>query len=95
MKLNRQQLAEHVGQLISHDRNDTHGDPHLQFACQQALWRVLIDYRGATPMDDTSLHALQMITVKLSRIICGRNAQDHWLDTAGYALIAAERAEDA
>src|SRR5690348_17036771 len=91
--LNRQQLAEHVGKLISAERNGTHGDPHEQFACQQEFWKVICIYGKAHPEWKTEYHVLQMITTKLSRIICGSNLQDHWLDIAGYALIAAEKAE--
>jgi len=49
------------------------------------------EYDGRMPL--TCIHALQMITTKLSRIACGANLQDHWLDIAGYSLIAAEVCE--
>jgi hypothetical protein len=92
-QMNRQQLAEHVGKLISNDRNATYGDPHLQFLTQQKILAACMEHRRGQPLTPTTYHALQMITTKLSRICCGTNLQDHWLDIAGYALIAAEHAE--
>lgn len=94
MKMNRQDLAKHVGRLISHERNSIHGDPALQFTAQQNCLAALMEYRVGVPMTAIEYHALQMITTKLSRICCGSPIQDHWLDIAGYALIAAEHAED-
>jgi Domain of unknown function (DUF6378) len=93
--MNREELAAHVGKLISEDRNATHGDPHKQFRCQQELLNTLLNgHEPGNYLGHTELHALQMITTKLSRIVCGKNLQDHWLDIAGYALIAAEVAGD-
>ena len=90
--MNREELANYVGRLISKDREEQHGDAVTQFMCQQELWEVLIKY-GVSELDPVARHALQMDTTKTSRIVCGRNLQDHWLDKAGYALIAAEEAE--
>lgn len=91
--MNRQALAEHVGRLISSERNVSHGDPHKQFACQQRLWMILVEY-GVENLEPSARHALQLDTTKTSRIVCGKNLQEHWLDKAGYALIAAEHAEE-
>lgn len=94
----RKQLAEHVGKLISKDRNDTHGDPHVQFECAGALKGVVTLYDERTDfrsqLDPTAVEAREMILTKLSRLTCGSNNQDAWLDIAGYALIAAEKAEN-
>lgn len=95
--LDRKALGEHVAGLISHDRNETHGDPHVQFECAQTLKEVLdkyntkVEYRS--PLGSTEFESLDLICTKLSRLVCGSNLQDHWLDIAGYALIAAEKAE--
>jgi hypothetical protein len=100
VKLNRQELAEHVGRLVSLDRNRTHGDPVAQFT----LWQMLIDqivYGANTlrdqqkpPLHAVYAHALSMICVKVSRLIIGDvDHQDGWLDIAGFALIAAEVAQ--
>lgn len=92
-RLNRRELAEHVGQLIASERNATHGDPHIQFACQRALMEVLERHPSFAELGPTERHAMEMITTKISRIACGANIQDTWVDISGYALIAAEVAE--
>ena len=41
--------------------------------------------------DDVHLEALDMIALKLSRILSGQaNFRDHWDDIAGYAKLASE-----
>jgi len=95
--LNRKQLGEHVAKLISNDRNETHGDPHIQFDCAQKLKVVMRNgYIAAgrrSKLNPTSTESIEMICTKLSRLVSGSNLQDAWLDIAGYALIAAEKAE--
>lgn len=95
--LNRKELGEHVAKLISADRNETHGDPHLQFLCAQTLKNTVRMYKQEagrpTLRGTTEIEAIEMICTKLSRLVCGSNLQDAWLDIAGYALIAAEHAE--
>lgn len=96
-QLNRKQLGEHVAGLISNERNETHGDPHIQFECAQRLKAIVIEYMIRTEhrsqLDNTENESLNMILTKISRLTCGSNLQDAWLDIAGYALIAAEKAE--
>lgn len=90
--MDRRQLAEHVGKLISADRNATHGDPHDQFGTAQEFKR-LFNSRNQGSLPTTCQEAAETIMTKLSRIANGQNIQDHWIDIAGYALIAAEKAE--
>lgn len=96
-KLNRRQLGEHVARLISDDRNATHGDPHFQFSCAQDLEDVISAFfhsvQSTSTFSKTQKESMDMILTKLLRLACGSNLQDHWLDIAGYALIAAETAE--
>ena len=97
MAKNRKALGEHVASLISSTRNETHGDPHVQFACAQALKDVVNAYwdkAGHRALHgSTERESMHLILTKLSRLTCGSNLQDAWLDIAGYALIAAEKAE--
>ncbi len=90
--MNRQELATYVGDLISKDRNETHGDPHAQFGLQVDMLKLIMSqWRG--PISNTAYHAIEQITTKLSRLAVGVDLQDSWLDIAGYALIAAEIAK--
>lgn len=103
MELNRKELAEHVGTLISQERNVTHGDPALQFTLSESLLDIIhsvrFDQTSVASKNPISLgsvgeHALKQIITKISRLIIGSNNQDTWLDIAGYALIAAEYATE-
>ena len=97
MAKNRKALGEHVASLISSTRNETHGDPHVQFACAQDLKDTVRRFREVTGLRSVlgavQLESIDSILTKLSRLTCGSNLQDAWLDIAGYALIAAEKAE--
>jgi hypothetical protein len=45
-------------------------------------------------MPDAQIEALDMIALKLSRILSGQaNFKDHWDDIAGYAKLGAEACE--
>lgn len=92
-EMDRGQLGEHVAWLISHDRNESHGDPHEQFGTAQEL-KDLLQEGKTSNLNSTQREALEMICTKLSRIVHGGQRRDHWLDIAGYALIAAEATHD-
>ena len=42
--MNRKEICEHVGKIITGDRNQTHGDPFEQFECAQELKAVANNY---------------------------------------------------
>ena len=92
-QLSRLELATKVGKMISSDRNETHGDPHMQFITAQKLKKVIAYGLEVSRQALMKQHreALDMINTKQSRIVHGdADDLDHWLDIAGYALIAAE-----
>lgn len=77
------------------ERGKTHGD-----FVQQALTSQLVKniFRGQTNWERLSWcqqDALDMIAVKLSRILTGDpNVKDHWTDIAGYATLVAQQLKD-
>ena len=87
--MNRQQICEHVGKLITGERNDTHGNSFKQFETAQAL-KVVIDVVGKAQLTIIERESLDMILTKISRIVNGTPIRDHWDDIIGYAAIAAE-----
>lgn len=95
-KLNRGELAKHVGSLITKDRNASYGDPHDQFRLATILKEAFRTSRYDNPSNfgTTEIEAVNQILTKVSRLACGQNLQDTWLDIAGYALIAAEKAQN-
>jgi hypothetical protein len=83
-------------QAILAERNKTHGDWAFNALGAQALkntvYNLLAKRSRDTGLDDLSpeqREALDMICVKMSRIIAGDSKHsDHWQDIAGYATLA-------
>lgn len=89
----RAKIAVEIGEMISASREATHGNPHEQFTTAQELKETLqkiLDGRRAPHLSPTQEEALHMICSKLARIVHGAQHKDHWMDIAGYAIIAAE-----
>ena len=79
---------DRVHELVTADRNDTHGDPldnHRQIA---ELWSAFLRFKLD---DDEQIEpweaAIMMQHVKQSRMQAGRLTADHFDDTAGYAEV--------
>lgn len=75
-------------EAIIADRQNTHGDYAKMAETTCRFIEASIDARpeGYPP---AQLIAINMIFVKLARIICGDlNHRDHWDDIAGYATLA-------
>lgn len=71
------------------DRGKTHGDFHDQAAISQQIKSILA--HGPRPLLALQKEALEMIAVKMSRIVSGDpNEIDHWLDIAGYAKLVSD-----
>lgn len=78
------------------ERQKTHGSFHHNAMISQKLKKTMRDPFGETvhPYVLTDVHkeALDMIALKLSRILSGQASfKDHWDDIAGYAKLAAEQ----
>ena len=75
------------------EREKTHGSFAMNAEISQELKVIFAKYHG------NSLHivhheALDMIALKLSRILSGQaNFKDHWDDIAGYAKLGSEACE--
>ena len=75
-------------QQVIADREDSHGDYAKQAGMSQALKAIIRRPHKFEYLDDTHRESLDMIAVKISRIINGdQNNPDHWLDIAGYAML--------
>ena len=74
------------------DRGKTHGDfPVQSTICfnLKATMRL-----GPHALSAPHQEALEMIAVKISRILCGNPDEiDHWLDIAGYAKLVSDMLE--
>lgn len=69
------------------ERERTHGVFNVVAAMSQALKEVLRTGPYAE-IPDVQREALEMICVKMARIVCGdHNEVDHWRDVSGYAQL--------
>lgn len=81
-------LIENTDKVLE-ERNSTHGDFTRNAEISQALKAV---FHANLDASATKVHleAMDMIALKLSRILSGQsNFEDHWADIAGYAVLAA------
>jgi hypothetical protein len=71
------------------ERQKTHGSFEQNAKISQQLKMIYSIY--GYPKSDAQREALDMIALKLSRILSGQaNHKDHWDDIAGYAKLASE-----
>lgn len=69
------------------ERHNTHGDWHEQSRLAQEL-KIAVTSRAVGKLKPHQLEAVEMILVKISRIVTGNpNEPDHWMDIQGYALL--------
>ena len=70
-------------------RGGVHGDFAANAKIMQATKRLWRDHVGWQHLDDTKREALDLIAVKVGRVLCGDPSfADHWHDIAGYAILA-------
>jgi hypothetical protein len=70
------------------DRGVTHGDFHTQSNCTENIARCVRNSRNYGDLPTYAKHALEMVSVKLGRILSGDwSYVDHWHDIAGYASL--------
>ena len=70
---------------LLNDRTRTHGHFVEQFRLSQELKEILRQYNW-NKLSDVQKEALEMIVMKISRIVTGDPTHDdHWTDIAGYA----------
>lgn len=73
-------------------REATHGDYFAQANLAQSLKEMIHDAKKFKDLPVDQAETLDMICVKISRILHGNNNEpDHWLDLAGYATLCYNR----
>ena len=78
---------------LTGERRTTHGSFAMNAEISQSLKKVFTQYHYKM-LPDVQKEALDMIALKISRILSGHNNfRDHWDDCAGYAHLAAESCE--
>lgn len=72
------------------EREKTHGSFERNAIISQAIKDIFKKYHDY-PMHVAQVEALDMIALKISRILSGQSSfKDHWDDIAGYAKLASE-----
>lgn len=86
-------LNAHEGEteFLLTEREKTHGIFHEQTTMSQSIKDVVKSGKNWKTMSDQQKEALEMICVKIARILSGNpNYRDHWDDIAGYAKLGGE-----
>lgn len=79
------QLHTTFAPKLTAERGTTHGPAALQFKTAQDFKNVIRSAAGSST-SPVQLEALEMIAVKMSRILHGNSGEpDHWDDIMGYA----------
>lgn len=77
------------------ERQKTHGDFKDNARVSQALKRVIYSQSGAVELTEIQREALEMICLKIGRVLSGKpHFKDTWDDIAGYAMLAAKECGD-
>lgn len=73
------------------EREKTHGSFRTNAEFSQKLKEICRVYKSSEEMNVVHREALDMICLKMSRILSGQAYyKDHWDDIAGYAKLASE-----
>ncbi len=81
---------------LLNERQKTHGEYAENCHISRQIKGVLREWSERhTQLSDIQAEALDMIAVKIGRIMSGNaNFKDHWADISGYATLAAEACHD-
>ena len=92
MSMTKGEILEKAKDLITGDRNETHGDAFQNHAEIAEFWNIYLD-KKLQPMASITAEdvALMMVLMKISRNTQGKkNNLDNFIDMCGYAAIAGE-----
>lgn len=79
--------------MLIENREKTHGNYRDSATMSQGLKDVMRGGKNWRSLNDMQRESLEMIAVKLGRILTGdANFRDHWDDVGGYAQLASANA---
>lgn len=80
---------ERAHELVTADRNDTHGDPYENHQQISDLWTAYLQFKLPEGVEIKAHEAAIMVQqIKQSRMQAGRPIGDHFDDIAGYSEVA-------
>ena len=92
MSMTKEEILKKARDLVTGDRNETHGDAFQNHAEIAEFWNIFLD-KKLRPMASITAEdvALMMVLMKISRNTQGKkNNLDNFIDMCGYAAIAGE-----
>ena len=90
--MTKEEILKKAKDLISGDRNETHGDAFQNHAEIAEFWNIFLD-KKLQPMASITAQdvAIMMVLLKISRSTQGKKFNlDNFVDMAGYSAIAGE-----
>ena len=90
--INKEEILKKAKELVTGDRNETHGDAFKNHAEIAEFWNIFLDGK-LQPMASITAKdvAIMMILLKVSRSNQGKKFNlDNFVDMAGYSAIAGE-----
>ena len=92
MSMTKEEILKKARDLVTGDRNETHGDAFQNHAEIAEFWNIFLD-KKLQPMASITAEdvALMMVLMKISRNSQGKKSNiDNFIDMCGYAAIAGE-----
>jgi hypothetical protein len=87
VELELSKLADEPTTALINERETTHGD----FDENARMWQGLCEMASHTRFEnDRQRLAINMIFLKIARMMQNPNVRDHWDDIAGYARLGAD-----
>ena len=90
--MTKEEILKKAKELVTGDRNETHGDAYRNHAEIAEFWNIFLD-KKLKPMASLTAEdvALMMVLMKISRNTQGKKSNiDNFIDMCGYAAIAGE-----
>jgi hypothetical protein len=85
----RKKILEKALQLVTGDREKTHGSPHKLYAQTAKYWNIYLYGKSGEPLDSHDVTQLAILQ-KIARSQNGSTNIDDYVDTAGYASLSYE-----
>lgn len=85
-------MSEEINKLRE-DRVKTHGSFRAGAKFVQTVMVAAAEAPSWNNLTDVEKECIHHVVQKLQRVVCGSQHRDHWVDIAGYAMIAADDME--
>jgi hypothetical protein len=85
----RSQVLEAAEKAVNGERDQAYGAPATNFANIAAFWNTYLGPKLTEPITPGDV-AVMNVLQKVARSMTSPSKTDHWVDTAGYAALAAE-----